>query len=257
VGKMGSNYIDGGSAFRIAVGTTVLVLLIAGGARAETLTYIRDGNAFSSVNGSYATSSHCSGVACGWISGNQVIIGVYDANPINWGGSVTWTFDLSGVNFGKIDNTELEIQWPSFEGKGLHSPGKNGSANIYVNGNNIANLTVKPNIQCYPAYDYFAHPCNKYSLKYDIPINYLSQNTDIRISTGSRTAWDVGSVKIYIYQDILSYYRSLGANPDVVETTDLLRAADDWSHNIVPQGFTSSITTQQLLTLAEEWSRSS
>jgi hypothetical protein len=241
---------------RIAIGITILGFLLAGSASAETLTYVRDGNAFSSANGSYATSSHCSGEACGWISGNQVIVGVYDANPVNWGGSVTWTFNLSSINFGKIRSAELEIQWPSYYGKGLHSPEKKGSASIYVNSNNIANLTVKSNIQCYPAYDYFAHPCNIYSLKYNIPINYLSQNTDIRISAGSKTAWDVGNVKVYIYQDIFSYYRSLGDNPSVVETKDLLAAADDWSNNIAPQGFDSPITTQQLLSLADEWSRS-
>jgi hypothetical protein len=55
-------------------------------------------------------------------------------------------------------------------------------------------------------------------------------------------------------QDILSYYRGLGNDPNVVETTDLLRAADDWSNNVAPQGFASPITTQQLLGLADEWS---
>jgi parallel beta-helix repeat protein len=55
--------------------------------------------------------------------------------------------------------------------------------------------------------------------------------------------------------DILSYYRSLGTNPNVVETTDLLKAADDWSRNIVPPGFSAPITTQQLLILADEWSK--
>jgi glucose/arabinose dehydrogenase len=53
---------------------------------------------------------------------------------------------------------------------------------------------------------------------------------------------------------ILTYYRSLGNDPNVVETTDLLKAADDWSRDTTPQGFTSPITTQQLLTLADEWS---
>jgi hypothetical protein len=56
--------------------------------------------------------------------------------------------------------------------------------------------------------------------------------------------------------DILSYYRGLGNDPNVVETTDLLKAADDWSNNIIPPGFASPITTQQLLELADEWSRS-
>jgi hypothetical protein len=55
--------------------------------------------------------------------------------------------------------------------------------------------------------------------------------------------------------DILSYYRSLGKNPNVVETTDLLKAADDWSRNIAPPGFSTPITTQQLLILADEWSK--
>ena len=55
--------------------------------------------------------------------------------------------------------------------------------------------------------------------------------------------------------DILSYYRSLGSNPNIVETTDLLKAADDWSNNIAPPGCDSSITTQQLLILADEWSK--
>ena len=55
--------------------------------------------------------------------------------------------------------------------------------------------------------------------------------------------------------DILLYYRGLGNYPNVVETTDLLKAADDWSNNIAPPGFASPITTQQLLSLADEWSR--
>ena len=53
--------------------------------------------------------------------------------------------------------------------------------------------------------------------------------------------------------DILAYYRGLNQFPDVVETADLLKAADDWRNNIAPQGFSVSITTPQLLTLANEW----
>ena len=48
--------------------------------------------------------------------------------------------------------------------------------------------------------------------------------------------------------DILSYYSSLGSNPDVLETSDLLKAADDWIRFL--------ITKQQLLALADEWTRS-
>jgi plastocyanin len=57
-------------------------------------------------------------------------------------------------------------------------------------------------------------------------------------------------------KDILTYYRGLGNDPNVIETTDLLKAADDWSNSIAPPGFISPITTQQLLALADEWSRS-
>jgi parallel beta-helix repeat protein len=59
------------------------------------------------------------------------------------------------------------------------------------------------------------------------------------------------------FHDILSYYRGLGNDPNVVETTDLLKAADDWSRNITPPGFASPITTQQLLSLADEWAKPS
>ena len=59
-----------------------------------------------------------------------------------------------------------------------------------------------------------------------------------------------------VTKDILSYYTSLGSDPNVVETTDLLTVADDWKNNITPPGFDSPITTQQLLILADEWSSS-
>jgi C1A family cysteine protease len=58
-------------------------------------------------------------------------------------------------------------------------------------------------------------------------------------------------------QDILSYYRNLGSNPSVVETTVLLKAADDWNNSVAPSGFDFPITTQQLLTLADEWANPS
>ena len=53
--------------------------------------------------------------------------------------------------------------------------------------------------------------------------------------------------------DILSYYRGLGQNPNMIETTDLLKAADDWRNGIIPPGFSVSLTTTQLLTLVDEW----
>jgi hypothetical protein len=53
--------------------------------------------------------------------------------------------------------------------------------------------------------------------------------------------------------DIVAYYRGLGQYPNTVETSDLLKAADDWRNNIIPSGFSVSIATSQLLTLADEW----
>ena len=56
-----------------------------------------------------------------------------------------------------------------------------------------------------------------------------------------------------IYADILEYYRSLNGARDVVDTLDLLAAADDWIYNVVPACFEEPITTLQLLQLADEW----
>lgn len=55
---------------------------------------------------------------------------------------------------------------------------------------------------------------------------------------------------------MLTYYRGLGQDPNIVETNDLLKAADDWRNNIIPQGFSEGITTNQLLILADEWRNS-
>jgi hypothetical protein len=55
---------------------------------------------------------------------------------------------------------------------------------------------------------------------------------------------------------ILAYYRGLGKNPNIVETRDLLKAADDYREKIVPSGFSLSITLSQLMTLADEWKNS-
>ncbi len=53
--------------------------------------------------------------------------------------------------------------------------------------------------------------------------------------------------------DIFAYYRGLGLNPDVVETTDLLNAIGDWAGGTIPPGFTQAISTIQLLQLIGEW----
>jgi len=53
--------------------------------------------------------------------------------------------------------------------------------------------------------------------------------------------------------DILAYYRGLGSDPNVVETTDLLKAINDWADGTIPPGFTEAISTIQLLELIGEW----
>jgi len=56
-------------------------------------------------------------------------------------------------------------------------------------------------------------------------------------------------------QDILAYYRAYSGDPEVVDTIDLLKAANDWVNGIIPPGFDTAITTQQLLQLANEWAQ--
>jgi hypothetical protein len=76
-------------------------------------------------------------------------------------------------------------------------------------------------------------------------------------------AEDISGIK-WIYRtekppqigDILVYYRGLGIYSNIVETNDVLKAADDWRNDVVPQGFSVPITTAQLLTLIEEWRNS-
>jgi hypothetical protein len=53
--------------------------------------------------------------------------------------------------------------------------------------------------------------------------------------------------------DILAYYRRLGSDPNRVETTDVLTAADDWKNSRTPAGFERPITTKELLALIDEW----
>lgn len=68
--------------------------------------------------------------------------------------------------------------------------------------------------------------------------------------------WNVSETRVVtvnVTATIIGYYRSLGDDSKVVETTDLLKAADDWSSDVIPPGFTEPIATQELLQIAEEW----
>jgi uncharacterized protein YjdB len=56
--------------------------------------------------------------------------------------------------------------------------------------------------------------------------------------------------------DILEFYRRLGNDPGVVETIDLLRAFDDFSNNIVPQGCDRPLSTAEVNELVNEWRNS-
>jgi len=53
--------------------------------------------------------------------------------------------------------------------------------------------------------------------------------------------------------DILAYYRGLGLDPNVVELSDVVGAANDWINDVVPPGFTAPIILEQLVQLANEW----
>ena len=64
------------------------------------------------------------------------------------------------------------------------------------------------------------------------------------------------SVTAYFHEavaDILAYYRAYSGEPSVVDTQDLLWAANDWANEVAPPGFNEPIITVQLLTLANEW----
>lgn len=79
-------------------------------------------------------------------------------------------------------------------------------------------------------------------------------NIDGYITTSGDTVRVLGSDTISVtLGDILSYYRELGLDPKKLETSDLLKASDDWRGGTIPQGYPASITTSQLLALADEW----
>lgn len=162
---------------------------------ADSVILSKDGNQFSSTSGSYATSTHCvSGDTCLWISGNQVIVGVYNSYPPGWGGTVRWDFDL-GIPVENVGKAYVTVDWPSSYGKGLHSTSSSGSGSIsaMAEGNIIASLTT--NVATCGS-DYFAHSCGTYSLTYEIPLSLIESTTKIYVKTGSTTAWDVKSVKL-------------------------------------------------------------
>lgn len=53
--------------------------------------------------------------------------------------------------------------------------------------------------------------------------------------------------------DIFEYYRRLGSNPDILETSDVLKAIDDWGSGTAPIGFVRPVTYNELNALINEW----
>lgn len=70
-----------------------------------------------------------------------------------------------------------------------------------------------------------------------------TQNGEIKVVKGNNT----------ITLDIFAYYRRLGSDPEKLETSDLLRAMDDWRNGTAPPGFARQITTHELTDLVNEW----
>jgi hypothetical protein len=139
----------------------------------------------------------------------------------------------------------------------------------------LTNITVSPTTVCCVVGNttmFTATPLDQFGNPITVIVTWTSSNTTVGTidDTGNFTALAEGTTTITASNgsiegnataqvtatSILSFYRGLGADPDVVETTDLLKAADDWSRDIPAPGFICTITTQQLLMLADEWSKS-
>ncbi len=108
-----------------------------------------------------------------------------------------------------------------------------GPIDAYVTGNNLVMTTHLLNRSIFNG------------ATFDIVTNYEIGNGQGESDTANNIVKPNG--------DILTYYRGLGQNVNMVETNDLMKSADDWRSDIVPQGFSIPITTDQLLTLADEW----
>lgn len=177
----------------------VILGLTAFPASAETITYSKEGNAFLSAEGPYATSDHCLGETCNWIEGNQIIIGAYSSNPASWTGATgVWQFDISEP-LPLIVEADLIIEWPRIVGKGLHSPASLGAATVSIQStdNGIATLSVSPDYRCHPmTNDYYAYPCGTYSATYHLDPGLLQDPVEIIVSTADTTVWDISRISV-------------------------------------------------------------
>lgn len=103
--------------------------------------YSKNGNEFSTVDGQYATATHCTSSTCPWVVGDGMILGVYSSSTATWtGGTAMWEFPVT-ESLSSVQAAEVRIERPVAYGKGLHSPALTGNAEISIGtvDNSIAN----------------------------------------------------------------------------------------------------------------------
>ncbi len=184
--------------------TVLLLSLLALTLPAQTVisavnSYSKNGDAFSTVSGQYATATHCiSGQTCSWVVGEGMVLGVYSSNPSTWtGGTAMWEFEVTEPLL-SIQAAEVRIERPVVYGKGLHSPSLTGNATISVDtpGNVIGSPTVKAEFRC-PS-DYYAHDCGVTYLTFPIPVESIGTITRVHVTADDLTAWDISRVVLTV-----------------------------------------------------------
>lgn len=81
-------------------------------------------------------------------------------------------------------------------------------------------------------------------------IGDYSINGSIVNSTGMVTTVG-GSNTVSI--SIIGYYKKLGDNPNKIDTSDVLKAIEDWRGAVTPDGLTRSITGEELAAMLDAW----
>jgi hypothetical protein len=208
-----------------------IFLLLLSTVSSLTQTYSKNGDAFSSATGVYATPTHCiTGDTCNWLSGSQVILGVYNAGNYS-GGSATWTFNVTQP-LSQITSAEVKISWPQIYGKGLHSIAANTTSLVVVGSSTVASPLTSTAISCGTG-DRYAFACFDAIPTYSVPISAISSNTNVTITVPSNTLWDVGTVQLVInYSEpiVCSTNAQCGVN-------DWIAGTNTCSNNDVYQNF--------------------
>lgn len=160
--------------------------------------YSKNGNEFSTVDGQYATATHCTSSTCPWVVGDGMILGVYSSSTATWtGGTAMWEFPVT-ESLSSVQAAEVRIERPVAYGKGLHSPALTGNAEISIGtvDNSIANSLVNADYRC--PNDYFAHACGVTYMTYDIPIQSIEAVTRVYVAVDDLTAWDISRVVLTV-----------------------------------------------------------